>query len=192
MSSLLLRSASPNVRVEDEVWDMIFPDAKTTKNKKAARDTAQYPGPITAKDIDIRDWLFTDRKKLESEHNRIKIFIDAELITTISKPLFRATSTKTSDILVDDTVMLPAATDADAVSQLVDYLEGVISTPSEPQSLPLSLPIVATLNICAASAALGMDRPPTNMHTLVDNNRRHNFICDNNTALLPPLPHHGT
>ena len=167
MSSSLLRSASPNFRVEDEVWYMIFPDArikKNKKNKKAAGDTAQYPDPITTKDIDIRDWSSIDRMKLESEHNRIKVFIDAELITTISKPLFRATSTKTSEILVDDAVTLPATTDADAVSRLVDYLESIISNPSESLSLPLSLPITATLGPCAAAAALGMDRYVDNLY----------------------------
>ncbi|KAI4619306.1 uncharacterized protein J4E87_007556 [Alternaria ethzedia] len=164
MSSSLLRSASPNVRINDEIWDMIFPDAKTTKNQKAAGDTAQSPDPITAKDIDIRDWPFTDRKKLESEDNRIKVFIDAELITTISKPLFRATSTTASEMLVDDTVMLPAAIDKDAVFQLVNYFEDVISNSSEPLPLPLSLPLTATLSMCAAAAALGMDKYVDNLY----------------------------
>ncbi|KAI4630200.1 hypothetical protein J4E80_001133 [Alternaria sp. BMP 0032] len=164
MSSSLLRSASPNVRVEDEVWDMIFPDAKTTKNKTAAGDAAQSPDPFAAKDIDIRDWAFTDRKKLESEHNRVKVFIDAELITTISKPLFRATSTKTSDILVDDTVMLPATTDADAVSRLVEYLEDIISSPNKPLPFILHLPMTISLGICAGAAALGMEKYVDNLY----------------------------
>ncbi|KAI4933161.1 hypothetical protein J4E85_003565 [Alternaria conjuncta] len=158
MSSLLLRSARPNVRVDDDVWDMIFPDARTTKNQKAAGDTTQSPEPITAKDIDIRDWPFTDRKKLESEDNRIKVFIDDELITTISKPLFRATSTKTSEILVDDAVMLPAAVDADAVSRLIKYLEDIIANPGKSPPFILCLPMTTSLDVCAAASALGMDK----------------------------------
>ncbi|KAI4683886.1 uncharacterized protein J4E84_006726 [Alternaria hordeiaustralica] len=158
MSSSLLRSASPNVRVDDDVWDMIFPDAKTTKNKKAAGDTAQTPDPITAKDIDIRDWYFTDRKKLESEDNRIKVFIDAELITTISKPLFRATSTKTGELLVNDTTILLAAVDADAVSRLIKYLEDIIANPGMLPPFVLCLPLTISLDVCAAASALGMDK----------------------------------
>ncbi|KAI4695948.1 uncharacterized protein J4E88_000118 [Alternaria novae-zelandiae] len=158
MTSSLLRSASPNVRVEDEVWDMIFPDAKTTKNKKAAGDTAQSPNPITAKDIDIRNWSSTDREKLESEYDRIKIFVDDEFITTISKPLLRAISTKTSEILVDDAVVLPAAVDADAVSRLIKYLKDIIANPGKFPPFVLCLPMTTSLNVCAAASALGMDK----------------------------------
>ena len=164
MTSSLLRSASPNVRVEDEVWDMIFPDAKTTKNKKAAGDTAQSPNPITAKDIDIRNWSSTDREKLESEYDRIKIFVDDEFITTISKPLLRATSTKTSEILVDDAVVLPAAVDADAVSRLIKYLKDIIANPGKFPPFVLCLPMTTSLNVCAAASALGMDKYVDNLY----------------------------
>ncbi|KAI4665370.1 uncharacterized protein J4E78_002830 [Alternaria triticimaculans] len=164
MTSSLLRSANPNVRVEDEVWDMIFPDAKTEKHQNKAGDTAQSTNPITAKDIDIRDWPFADRKKLESEYNRIKVFIDADLITTISRPLFRATSTTASELLMNDTVILPTTIDGDAVSRLVDYLEDIISNPNKPLPFILHLPMTLSLGICAAAVALGMDKYVDNLY----------------------------
>ncbi|KAI4650268.1 uncharacterized protein J4E79_009536 [Alternaria viburni] len=158
MYSSLLRSASPNVRIDDEVWDMIFPAAKSKKNKLKTREIAQSTDPITAKHIDIRDWPFTDRRMLVSKYNRIKIFVDDEFITTISKPLFRATSTKTSEILANGTIVLPAAVDADAIHQLIDYLESVVSEITPPLPFPLSLPIIVSLSTCAAAAALGTDK----------------------------------
>ncbi|KAI4614478.1 hypothetical protein J4E83_007132 [Alternaria metachromatica] len=158
MASLPLRSASANVRVDDKVWDMIFPDAKTEKHQNKGENTAQSTDLITAKDIDIRDWPFADRKRLESEYDRIEVFIDAELITTISKPLFRAASTKTSEVLVDDTVMLPAAVDADAVSRLIKYIEDIVANPTKSPPFVLCLPMTTSLDVCAAASALGMDK----------------------------------
>ncbi|KAI4694478.1 hypothetical protein J4E81_006696 [Alternaria sp. BMP 2799] len=164
MTSSLLRSASPNVRVEDEVWDMIFPDVKTEKHQNKGENTVQSTDPITAKDIDIRDWPFTDRKKLESEYDQIKIVIDSELVTTISKPLFRATSTKTSELIVNGTFILPEATDADATCGLIEYLEDIISVPAKPSPFILHLPMTVSLDVCAAASALGMDKYVDNLY----------------------------
>ncbi|KAI4651760.1 hypothetical protein J4E93_001956 [Alternaria ventricosa] len=164
MSSSLLRSASANVRVEDEVWDMIFPDAKTEKYQNKAGDAAQSTEGITAKDIDIRDWPFTDRKKLESEYEQIKLVVDFELVTTMSKPLFRATSTKTSELLVNGTFILPEATDADAMCGLIEYLEDMISNPAKPSPFILHLPMIISLGVCAAASALGMDKYVDNLY----------------------------
>ena len=164
MSSLLIRSASANVRVDDKVWDMIFPDAKTTKNQKAAGDTAQFPDSITAKDIDIRDWSFTERKTLASKEDQIKIVVDSEIVTTMSKPLFRATSTKTSELLGKNTFILPKATDADAICGLIEYLEDIISDPAKPSPFILHLPMTVSLGVCAAASALGIDKYVDNLY----------------------------
>ena len=158
MSSLPLCSAGLSSRIDSEVWDLIFPDAKTNKHQNKTGDTAHPTDPITAKDIDIRDWPFKDRKKLVSKYNRIKVFVDDELITTISKPLFHATCTKTSELLVNGTVILSTAIDAEATSRLIDYLEDIIANSGKPLPFPLSLPIIASLSTCVAAAALGTDK----------------------------------
>lgn len=108
--------------------------------------------------MDIRVWHFVDRKLLMSKYNRIKVLVGDSLVSTISKPLFRATSTKTSELLVNGTVILPAETDRDGVSRLIDYLEFVISKPTKPLPYGLRLPMTISLGVCAAASALGMDR----------------------------------
>jgi len=168
MSSLLLRSVSSNVRVEDEVWDMIFPDAKTNKHQSKTGDTAHPTDPITAKDIDIRDWPFTDRKKLESEYDQIKIVVDSELVTTMSRPLFRATSTKISGLSATGTFILPEATGADATCGLIEYLEDIISNPAKPSPFILHLPMTISLGVCAAASALGVDKYVDNLQRVCE------------------------
>ena len=101
---------------------MIFLDTKTKVNKKK-KDAAAVvaTSQITAKDIDIRDWSFADRQMLV-KGDRVQIFIDGVLITTISKPLLRATSATVGDILKDGTIELPADTDESGVIRVVEYL----------------------------------------------------------------------
>ena len=164
MSSLLLRSVSLSGRIDDEVWDMIFPDAKTEKHQNKGENTVQSTDPIIVKDIDIRVWTFTDRKTLASKDDQIKIIIDSELVTTMSKPLFRATSTKTNELLVNGTVILPATTDADAIRGLLEYLEDIISNPAKPSPFILHLPMTVSLSVCAAASAPGMDKYVDNLY----------------------------
>jgi len=158
MSSLLLRSVSLSGRIDDNVWDMIFPDAKTEKHQNKGENTVQSTDPITVKDIDIRDWPFTDRKKLESKYDQIKIVVDSELVTTMSKPLFRATSTKTGELPLNGTSILLEDTDADAICGLIEYLEDIIANPAKPLPFILHLPMTISLGVCAAASALGTDK----------------------------------
>ncbi|KAI4954053.1 hypothetical protein J4E91_001762 [Alternaria rosae] len=158
MSSLPFCSDSLNVCVDDRVWDMIFVDATIQTSHNKVVDTAPSTKAIASKDIDIRVWPFVDHKLLMSKYDRIKVFVGDSLISTISKPLFRATSTKTSELLVNGTVILPAETDRDGVSRLIGYLEFVISKPTEPLPYGLCLPMTISLDVCAAASALGMDR----------------------------------
>ncbi|KAI4937365.1 uncharacterized protein J4E92_002095 [Alternaria infectoria] len=164
MASLLLRSASLSSHIDSDVWDMIFPDAKTKKHQNEAGETAQSTEGITAKDIDIRNWPFADRKKLESKYDQIKIVVDSELVTTMPKPLFRATSTKTSELTLNGTFILPETTDADATCGLIEYLEDVISNPAKPSPFILHLPMTISLDVCTAASALGMDKYVDNLY----------------------------
>jgi hypothetical protein len=156
MSSQQPISASSVVPVDTKVWDMIFVDAKVKKDKKKATEDTQPIAPITAANIDIRDWVFDDRKLLVSKGDRVNISIDDKILTTMSKPLFRATSSTARDLLQAGTVNLPADTDKDSVTRLVNYLESLIANTAKPTPFTRSLNISASLSVCTAASTLGM------------------------------------
>jgi hypothetical protein len=156
MSSLSPLSGNPTIPVESKVWDMIFVDAKTKNNKKNTEATGSTP--ITAKDIDIRDWSYGDRKIVVSKGDRVDISVDDVLVTDMSKPLFRATSATAGDLFKDGAVKLPADTDKDGVLRLANHLEAVIQASTKPFPLPRILNMTASLGVCAAASALGMEK----------------------------------
>ena len=164
MTSLLPRLGSPNTPVDAKVWDMIFLDTKTKRKNKKTEAAAKPNVPITAKDIDIRNWSFGDRKVLVSKSDRLKIFTGDTLATTISKPLLRATSATSGEILKDGMVKLPADTDKNGVCCLVNYLESIIRTNSKPLPFTRSLTMAASLSVCAAASLLGMKKYTLNLY----------------------------
>jgi hypothetical protein len=161
MNSQLPRSDSPKADVDAKIWDMIFLDTKIkAKKSKKATVTAEPSNPITAADIDIRDWPSRDRQMLVSKGNRVDIFIGDEPVTTISKPLLRATSVTAGVMLKNGAgaIKLPADTDRNGVILIVNYLEDIIKADARSGLFLRSSSMATSLSACAAAFLLGMDK----------------------------------
>ncbi|RII20099.1 hypothetical protein CUC08_Gglean001499 [Alternaria sp. MG1] len=173
MTPPISHSSVQYIPVDAKVWDMIFLDTKTKVNKKK-KDAAAVvaTSQITAKDIDIRDWSFADRQMLV-KGDRVQIFIDGVLITTISKPLLRATSATVGDILKDGTIELPADTDESGVIRVVEYLEAIVKVTAKPLPFTRALDMAKTLGVCAAARALGMDKYTVHLYKKCEALLRH-------------------
>ncbi|KAL1797870.1 hypothetical protein ACET3X_004476 [Alternaria dauci] len=158
MTTPIPRSPGQYTPVDAKVWDMIFLDTKTKVNKKKEAAAALASTiKITANDIDIREWSFSDRQMLV-KGSRVQIFVGDVLITTISKPLLRATSSTVEEIFKDGAIELPADTDKNGVTRMVKYLEAIIKVTGKPSPFTRALDTATTLGVCDAAHALGMDK----------------------------------
>jgi hypothetical protein len=155
MSTLVTRPTSRHKAIDPQVCDVVLVDPEVNKKKKAAAGKTIDPS-VVMKDVDIRDWAFGDRKLLTDKSTRIPIYIGDKRITTISKPLLRATSEITFDIVKDGAIKLPAKVDKDGVTRLVDHLEAMTKFALPPRKINYNLSMVAALGVCSAAEHLGM------------------------------------
>ncbi|KAJ4361998.1 hypothetical protein N0V83_010939 [Neocucurbitaria cava] len=158
MVSSLRRATNATKSAHASAWNTVFVDQKVSKKTGGKNVTAM---PVD--DINILDWTYEDRQKLVSKGNRVRIFVGEDFVVDMSKPLFRATSTKGHEMLKGGNIKLPSDTDKAGVARLVNHLETVIQFP-RPARLVTGMPMSAALSICAAAALLGMDKYVTHVY----------------------------